>query len=388
MKLYRMRTTRTGGLHTMRIAIGVAVLAIMAAVWVAFASPAGAQAEVVVCNEAIGTLVEVSQEAIDLGSLDFPYHLATDAEIAAGECAVAAPGAPDEEPTVVLCDELNGKLVELPEWIAEGAVDFPSHLATDAEIAAGECAATASEEAQPDTIGLGIRKFNCPSAAAATVLEAGEATCDPGARVTFEVATADGDSLGTCTTEISVVRTAEVAICYVVDVPFETPLVITEDVSTGPAGFVPLSNPQTMTIQRPAPDAQDFAPIVTFVNVPAETGSGDNNGGEGGPVVVDPVSCGHFETQADAQAYFDTYELDDPSVLDPDGDGYACEFRFGEVNPSGTGTNETSETSQPIALPNTGAGTIVGGDRSNRVIAVTLLLMSGMAVGLQRRLAR
>lgn len=48
------------------------------------------------------------------------------------------------------------------------------------------------------------------------------------------------------------------------------------------------------------------------------------------PAVVDPVSCGHFETQADAQVYFETTRMSDPSVLDPDGDGFACEVRFGE----------------------------------------------------------
>ena len=50
----------------------------------------------------------------------------------------------------------------------------------------------------------------------------------------------------------------------------------------------------------------------------------------GGPPVVDPVSCGFFDTQADAQAALDAGQ-GDPAVLDPDGDGFACEFRFGEV---------------------------------------------------------
>lgn len=238
-----------------------------------------------------------------------------------------------------------------------------------------------TEEAQADTIGLGIRKFNCPSAAD---FEAGSGSCELGAGVSFEVATADGETLGTCTTEIAVVQTTEVAICYVVDVPFDTPLVITEDVSTGPAGYVPLENPQTMTIQRPELEGQDFAPSVNFVNVPAETGNGDD-GTDGGPVVVDPVSCGHFESQEDAQAYFDEYQLDDPSVLDPDGDGIACEFAFDEEASSGGDTDETTEV---VALPKTGAGTAATGDQSNHVLAVTLMLASAMAMGMQRRLSR
>ena len=49
---------------------------------------------VVVCNEALGTLVEVSEAAIDQDSLDFPFHRATQAEIAAGTCADSTPVTP------------------------------------------------------------------------------------------------------------------------------------------------------------------------------------------------------------------------------------------------------------------------------------------------------
>ncbi len=53
---------------------------------------------VVLCNEAFGTLVEVSQVALDQHSIDFPYHRATQAEIAAGECAVTSPVRPTATP--------------------------------------------------------------------------------------------------------------------------------------------------------------------------------------------------------------------------------------------------------------------------------------------------
>ncbi len=46
---------------------------------------------VVVCNEATGKLVEVSQSALDQDSLDFPFHQATEAEITAYKCAVTSP---------------------------------------------------------------------------------------------------------------------------------------------------------------------------------------------------------------------------------------------------------------------------------------------------------
>ena len=87
---------------------------------------------VVVCNEALGTLVEVSQQALDQDSLDFPFHRATNAEIAAGECA-----------TVIVCNTANGRLIEVSDTEGVlGGLDFPSRRATDAEIAAGTCAAT------------------------------------------------------------------------------------------------------------------------------------------------------------------------------------------------------------------------------------------------------
>lgn len=56
---------------------------------------------VVVCNTALGTLVEVSEEALDLGSLDFPFRLATEAEIAAGECAATTQVTPVATPVPV-----------------------------------------------------------------------------------------------------------------------------------------------------------------------------------------------------------------------------------------------------------------------------------------------
>ncbi len=57
-------------------------------------------------------------------------------------------------PTVVVRDEANGRLVEFSKGIVLGSVDYSSHRATDAEIAAGECAAgppvTPETDAAPD----------------------------------------------------------------------------------------------------------------------------------------------------------------------------------------------------------------------------------------------
>lgn len=48
----------------------------------------------------------------------------------------------------------------------------------------------------------------------------------------------------------------------------------------------------------------------------------------GGPAVVDPTSCGHFESQEDATEALHSGELANPEPLDPDGDGIACETRW------------------------------------------------------------
>jgi hypothetical protein len=62
----------------------------------------------------------------------------------------------------------------------------------------------------------------------------------------------------------------------------------------------------------------------------------------------DYTSCGHFETQAAAQEVLDAGLVDDPSVLDADGDGIACEFAFGG--------SEDGTTEGVRELPATGIG--------------------------------
>lgn len=161
------------------------------------------------------------------------------------------------------------------------------------------------------------------------------------------------------------------------------------------------------------------------------------------PPVVDPVSCGHFETQADAQVYFETTQLSDPSVLDPDGDGFACEFRFGErtggppaFDPvscghfesqeaaqsffdegtlddpgvldgdgdgiacefafdAGTGDGDSGVTQEPAgqpaavtSLPSTGDGAAAGNRNGTFSAVIGLLIVSGMSFALRDRLVR
>lgn len=85
----------------------------------------------------------------------------------------------------------------------------------------------------------------------------------------------------------------------------------------------------------------------------------------GGPVVVDPVSCGFFETQEDAQAALD----DNPALavtLDSDGDGIACEdLPSGGpvvVDPASCGHFETQEDAQAALDDNPALATSLDAD--------------------------
>lgn len=125
------------------------------ALLLASAGPAGAEdesasgegSEVVVCNEANGSLLTVSSEAISQGTLDFPFHVATEAEIAANAC-----GDDGDRVEVVVCNEANGKLLTVSrEAVDQGTLDFPFHLATDAEVAAGTCGDGGSPSNETDS---------------------------------------------------------------------------------------------------------------------------------------------------------------------------------------------------------------------------------------------
>ena len=103
----------------------------------------------------------------------------------------------------------------------------------------------------------------------------------------------------------------------------------------------------------------------------------------GGPPVVDPVSCGTFDTQADAQAYLDSGQ-GDPAIIDPDGDGFACEIQFGEVGEPATeepvsGRTNTSGSGTSTRLPSTGSGTASSTPDALTAMAMFLALGGGGA---------
>lgn len=95
------------------------------------------------------------------------------------------------------------------------------------------------------------------------------------------------------------------------------------------------------------------------------------------PPARDYVSCGHFDSQESAQAALDSGDLDELGMqsLDGDGDGIACDVRWGEPvaapapGPAPTGV---------ATLPNTGTGIVSSSGDSGFLIALMLILSGGL----------
>jgi hypothetical protein len=92
-------------------------------------------------------------------------------------------------------------------------------------------------------------------------------------------------------------------------------------------------------------------------------------------VVIDHISCGHFHTQEDAQTAFDDSTTSSRENLDADRDGIACEDRFGEP-----GTDSSTGQERVSSLPSTGSGIAdVSPDTTTVTVAlaITLILLAG-----------
>ena len=131
--------------------------------------------------------------------------------------------------------------------------------------------ALVSGVAAQETISLAIAKFTCPTDPGRVSLPAGNipAECDPVAGVVFTAAAADGTDLGSCTTNAD-------GLCRL-DVPSGADVVVTEDVSTGPAGYRPRENPvRTRAVT-------EFANAL-FINLPEVTAPPTTGTGVAAPV--------------------------------------------------------------------------------------------------------
>lgn len=109
-------------------------------------------------------------------------------------------------------------------------------------------------------------------------------------------------------------------------------------------------------------------------------------------VVVDPTSCGHFESQEDAQEAFDDGSVPNPENLDGDGDGIACEDAFDTGDGDDAGEEDTTlgepvdEETTVVRLPSTGVGdTAEGPDHDSLATGLLTLAAIAAAVGLRSR---
>lgn len=92
-----------------------------------------------------------------------------------------------------------------------------------------------------------------------------ETPCGPTVGATFDVTSQGGEPLDSCTTEEATLEGGVVGFCSV-EVPFETTVIITENVATIPDGYVPVENPITFQI----PAVKTDPTIINFYNVPQD----------------------------------------------------------------------------------------------------------------------
>lgn len=98
-----------------------------------------------------------------------------------------------------------------------------------------------SVAAQNSEIPFRIYAFACESDPGNVSVPAGNIpeTCDPVEGVTYNVATADGTTIGSCTTDAS-------GMCSL-QAPNEEDVTVTDDASTRPTGYAPRENPISTT---------------------------------------------------------------------------------------------------------------------------------------------
>lgn len=137
-------------------------------------------------------------------------------------------------------------------------------------------------------------------------------------------------------------------------------------------------------------DAQEMLDSGTLDELERQSLDADGDGTACEDVFLDPdspppardyVSCGHFDSQESAQEMLDSGDLDElgEQSLDGDADGIACEDAFD--------TGEAEAAPADVArLPNTGTG---AGDASSNhgVMLASLVLASGSLLLLSRKLA-
>lgn len=149
-------------------------------------------------------------------------------------------------------------------------------LATALAILSALAAAATPTVAAQEEITFRIAKFDCEADPGDVNLLEGPRPedCSPIAGVSFEVTDENGDSLGSCTT-------GDDGMCRL-EVPNAATVTVTEDESTGTAGFSPRENP--ITTQA----VTEFAGAI-FVNLPDPKELPDTGVGTAAPADQTPV---------------------------------------------------------------------------------------------------
>jgi hypothetical protein len=119
------------------------------------------------------------------------------------------------------------------------------------------------------TTGISIGGANCD----ADPRENPDAICAPAGGVVINVSLDSGDLIGSCTLETKFTPYGGVwSICGVDGVPFNSTLIIAEDLGSLPTGYQPLNSPQTFEVGDVIPGGGDQT-TISFTNVLQE-GSG------------------------------------------------------------------------------------------------------------------
>jgi hypothetical protein len=119
------------------------------------------------------------------------------------------------------------------------------------------------------------------------------------------------------------------------------------------------------------PNPENLDPDDDGVACESAFGVGD------GDIPADQMSCSNFPDQAAAQAHYDaTDSATQRDILDPDGDGTACEDAFDE-----SGSEATAEPTAVAALPATGSGLAATSSSMAffGVVAATLVIAAAAA---------
>ncbi len=137
--------------------------------------------------------------------------------------------------------------------------------------------AVGAQEAE-GTFDLGIVAVTCEREPTAFPYQGGDCVLTVDAAIV--VTTVDGVLIDTCTPTAD--ANGVTAGC-VVPVPFGSTVIITEDVSTIPAGYAPTYNPQTFEVPDEPPTGVFGGPV--FLNLPVG-GSDDGEAGTGRTLTI------------------------------------------------------------------------------------------------------